>query len=167
MEAMPGTKGELLERIDREWAALQQTITGLSEEQLQVQDAGGWSIKDNLAHLAAWEHFMAGHYLQGQPASVAMGIDEATMKTGDEDVINRMIFARSQHRSVADVLADANRVHGATVEALQATSWDDLTRPVSQDDLQARPVLLWVVGNTYEHYAEHAARIRAHIATLR
>ena len=167
MEPMPETKGELLERIDREWAALQQIITGLSEEQLQVQDAGGWSIKDNLAHLTAWEQFMVGHYLEGQSASAAMGIDEATMSAGDDDVINEMIFSRTQHRSVADVLADSDRVHTATVIALEATSWEDLLRLVSPDDPQARPVLLWVAGNTYEHYAEHAPRFQAHIATLR
>ena len=167
MEAMPETKAELLERIDREWSALQQMIAGLSEEQLQVRDAGGWSIKDNLAHLAAWEHFMVGHYLQGQPAPVAMGIDEATMSTGDDDVINEKIFWRSQQRSAGDVLAELARVHAATVTALEATSWDELMRPVSPDDPQARPLLLWVAGNTYDHFAEHATRIQAHIATLR
>ncbi len=166
-QRMPETKVELLAWIDREWSSLQQIIDGLTEEELQVHDAGGWSIKDNLAHLAAWEQFMVGHYLEGQPASVAMGIDEATMAADDEDIINAMIFQRSQQRSVADVLADSGRVHAATVAALEATSWEDLMRPVAPDDPQARPVLLWVAGNTFDHYAEHAARIRVHAAALR
>lgn len=164
---LPETKAELLAWIDREWSSLRQIIDGLTEGELQVRDAGGWSIKDNLAHLAAWEQFMVGHYLEGQPAAVAMGIDEATMAGDDEDDINEMIFQRSQRRSVADVLADSDRIHVATVAALEATPWEDLMRPVTPDDPQARPLLLWVAGNTFDHYAEHAPRIRAHAATLR
>jgi hypothetical protein len=167
MKRMPETKTELLEWIDREWTSLQQIIAGLTEAELQGRDAGGWSIKDNLAHLAAWEQFMVGHYLEGQPAFVAMGIDEATMNTDDEDIINEMIFLRNRQRAVAEVLADSGLIHAATVVALEATSWDELVRAAFQDDPQARPVLLWVAGNTYEHYAEHAPRIRTHVATLR
>ena len=38
----------------------------------------------------------------------------------------------------------------------------DLMRPVYPDD--PRPVLAWVVGNTYEHYREHRLNIQAQLA---
>ena len=53
--SLPRTRADLMARIQRDWAALEETIADLIEEQMSVPDAGGWSIKDNLAHLTAWE----------------------------------------------------------------------------------------------------------------
>ena len=39
-------------------------------------------------------------------------------------------------------------------EVLRATPWEELTGPFP-GDREGRPALLWVVGNTYDHYGEH------------
>ena len=42
---------------------------------------------------------------------------------------------------------------------LDATPFEDLLKPRHADDPQKRPVLLSVLGNTTEHFAEHRATI--------
>ena len=49
--------------------------------------------------------------------------------------------------------------HAALMVALGKLSDADLQKPYSHfqptDSKQKRPVIGWVAGNTYEHYAEH------------
>jgi len=157
----PRDKAELMERIHREWDALERSIAGLSDAQMSAPDAGGWSAKDNLAHLTAWEQFMLRRHVQGGPAHEAMQVDEATMAQAGEDGLNDIIFRRNRDRPVSEVLADARRSHQQVLDTLEQMSYADLTKPRVFDDAQARPLIGWVIGDTYEHYREHGANIRA------
>jgi len=159
--AMPQDKNYLLERIQHEWAALMQAIEGLTPEQMSVPDAGGWAIKDNLAHLTAWEQFMLLHYLQGRPPHEAMQIDAVTMERLDENGINAVLFERNRNRPVADILTDLRHSHEQVVAFLEQMPFSDLMKPRFLDDPQARPLINWVIGNTYEHYQEHRQTIQA------
>ena len=151
----PRDQADLLERIQREWAALEQAIVGLSDEQMSTPGEGGWTIKDHLAHLAAWEQFMLQHYLRGRPAHEVMQVDEATWKTLDENGMNDILYQRSQLCTVSEVLADRRRSHEQVVSTLEQTPFADLMKPHYADDPQARLLIGWVIGNTYEHYLEH------------
>ena len=157
----PKDKADLLARIQQEWSALMQSIAGLSDEQMSMPDPGGWSIKDNLAHLTAWEQLMLRSYLQGQPAHDVMHIDAATLETADEDSINAILFERNRHRPVADVLAGLRRSHEQVTAKLEQMSFADLMKPRFADDPERRPLVGWVIGNTYDHYREHRAAIEA------
>jgi hypothetical protein len=155
----PRDKAELLARIDREWQALQQAFAGLSEQQMSVPDAGGWSIKDNLAHLAAWERFMRLHYLGNTPPHEAMGIDQETFQTLDEEGTNAIIFQRNKGRSLTDVLEELSRTHAESLARLEAMSFEEMMKPRLPDDPQKSPVIGVIIGNTYEHYREHRITI--------
>jgi hypothetical protein len=102
------------------------------------------------------------HYVQGRPAHEVMQVDEATWKTLDENGINAIVHDRNQHRPTSDVLADWRRSHEQVVATLEQMPFADLMRPLYPDDPQARPLIGWVIGNTYEHYQEH----RNYIQTL-
>ena len=159
--ARPQNTAALLERILRDWIALEQTFAGLSEEQMNVPGTGGWSIKDHLAHLAAWEQFMLQHHLQGRPEHEVVQVDEATWKTLDEDGENAILHQRSQARSLVEVLAERRRSHEQVVATLEHTPFADLMKPHYPDDPKARPLIEGVIGNTYEHYQEHRGYIEA------
>ena len=156
---LPQDKTQLLQRIDREWAALERVIESLNEEQMTKLDAGGWSIKDNLAHLAIWEEFMRLHHLQNLPASEVLDIDEEIYQRGDENEMNDIFLQRSKSRSLADVLAELRRTHAQVLADLAQIPFADLLEQHYPDDPEARPVLGWVIGNTYEHYQEHRLTI--------
>ena len=159
-ETYPTSTAELLERIQRGWDDLWTAIDGLTPAQMETPDAGGWSIKDNLAHLTAWERYMLLHYLQGRAAGEAMGLDEATAQS-HYDEINAAIYERSRSRTLVDVMASAQTSHNEVVEYLASLPFETLMRQKDADDPEKRPLLAWVAGNTYEHYEEHLDAIRA------
>ncbi|MDD5370932.1 MAG: ClbS/DfsB family four-helix bundle protein, partial [Anaerolineaceae bacterium] len=155
----PRDKAELLARIQREWDALGQAYAGLSDEQMSVPDTGGRSIKDNLAHLTAWESFMRLAYLRGRPTDEAMGIDAVTLNHADEDGINAILFEHNKDRSVADILAELDQSHQAVLADLAGMSFEEIMRQLDPQDPKRRPLINWIIGNTYEHYQEHRASI--------
>ena len=42
---------------------------------------------------------------------------------------------------------------------LDAMSFDDLMKPRHADDPEKRPILMWVLGDTTEHFLEHRETI--------
>lgn len=49
-------KERLFQRINDSWGALQDAIAGLTDEQLTTPGVTGhWSVRDLMAHVAAWE----------------------------------------------------------------------------------------------------------------
>ncbi len=158
---LPRDTADLLDRIRREWAALEHVYAGLSDEQMTRPGAEGWSVKDHLAHLTAWEQFMLAHHLQGRPAHEVLEIDAATLKTLDENGENAILRQRSQGQSVAQVLAGRQQSLAQVMATLEQTPFAALMQPHLPDDPQARPLILRITGNTYEHYQEHRAYIQA------
>ena len=162
-EEIPQDKAELIARISDEWKALLQTIEKITPNQMTIPDVGGWSPKDNLAHLAAWERFMLRRYLQGQLPHQAMQIDEATLEHLDEDGINQILFERNSLRRLDDVVQELQQTHVELLDTLEQMTFADLMQP-NAEDTQRRPVIIWVMGNTYQHYQEHRQSIQAFIA---
>lgn len=155
----PRDKRELLERIRREWNALDRAIAGLGEQQMTIPDEGGWSIKDNLAHLAAWERLMRLQALQHRPGHEALGVDEAAYRTLDENGINAILQQQNRDRPLEEVLTEHRRSHAEVMADLTGLTFEEMLKPLDADDSQRRPLLSWITGNTYEHYREHRETI--------
>ncbi len=157
---LPRNKANLMKRIRREWSALMRTIEGLTPERMSAPMPGGWSIKDHLAHLATWEQFLVHHHIQGQPPHQVMEIDAETFKRLDETGLNEMIRKGNRFRPAPDVLANLRTSHAQVLQTLVSMSFDELKEPRYSDDPEKRPLIDWVIGNTYEHYAEHRQDIK-------
>ena len=158
--SVPKDKADLLARIQREWSALLQTIDKLSPAQMSTPGAGGWSVKDNLAHLTAWEQFLLHYHLHGQPAHEVMDLDAASFERLDEDGLNAVLYERHKDRSVEAALTDLRHTHDEVVLTLEQMKFADLLQPRYADDRQRRAVLGWVIDNTYKHYQEHRQTIQ-------
>jgi hypothetical protein len=154
-----GNKSELMSAITREWELLMEVVSRLDETQMTSPDEGGWSPKDNLAHLAEWMNVLTGYHLDRRPAHEVLGVSEEVTKGWDMEVINPVLFERNRDRSTEDVLAWLKQVYAETVRKLESMSFDELLAPRHADDPQKRPLLLWVLGDTTEHFAEHRATI--------
>ena len=152
---LPDSMAELLERIEREWTALLAAIDTLSAEQLLPPDAGGWTAKDNLAHLTEWERFLINNQFEGQAPPAAMNIEAAVLEKLDEAGINAVLLKRVQARPLPDVLDDLQQTHERLLAALDRVSFLELQKPTRSLGPNAEPALMWVIYNTYEHYAEH------------
>lgn len=158
-EWIPENKYELMSAIKREWGLLMDVVARLNEQQMNTPDAGGWSPKDNLAHLAEWMGSLMGYHMDKRPAHEVMGIPEEAAKGWDMEVINPILFERNKDRSIEDVLRQLSQVYDILTAKLEAMSFDELMAPRHPEDPEKRPLLLWVIGDTSDHFAEHRAVI--------
>ena len=161
MQDQVSDKSELLQLIDREWDALQSTIDGLNEDQLtRPTDAGGWTAKDHIAHLAAWENSMV-FLLKGKARHDGLGISESVYLTGEVDAINDAIFQNVRGIPLADVQHRLADVHEQMLALLAKLSDGDLQLTYSDylPDEPGRedgsPILNRVFGNTAHHFDLH------------
>jgi hypothetical protein len=158
-EWIPENKYELMSSIQREWGLLMDVVAKLDEKQMTTPDAGGWSPRDNLAHLSEWMKAMMGHHIDKRPASEVMNIPEDATKGWDMEVINPILFERNRNRSTQDVLDELRQTYEGVISRLEGLSFEELMAPRHPKDPEKRPLLMWVIGDTSDHFAEHRAVI--------
>lgn len=158
-EWMPKDKAELMSAIRREWNLLIALADSLTDEQMTTPDSGGWSPKDNLAHLGEWMNVLMGYHMDKRPAHEVIGVSEDVVKGWDMEVINPVLFNRNKTRSRSEVMNEVKQIHARLMARLEATPFEDLLKPRHADDPEKRPLLLWVLGDTTEHFQEHRKTI--------
>jgi hypothetical protein len=156
---LPKNTSDLLDVIGQEWTALMQVVDRLTPGQMTTPDAGGWSPKDNLAHLAEWMKILLGYHMDKRPAHEVVGVPPEVTRDWDMDVINRVLLERNRLRPSGEVLAELKRVYAEVIARLQTTPFDELMAPRHADDPEQQPLLNWVLGNTAGHFAEHRLSI--------
>lgn len=156
---LPATKTALLAQIRQDRAALEQWLAQLSPAQMTQPGPEGWSVKDHLAHLVAWEQVLLGRHLQGRPFPEVAGIDEATWSKGrmSEDEINAYFQARDKDLPLQEVLDRFHRSYQQVLDALEEIDEATLFAPFRN---RPDPLAAVVAGNTYEHYREHERWMR-------
>jgi DinB superfamily len=145
-----------MRRIELSWNELAELVN-------QVQDAGGltkvgasgWTVKDHLVHVGAWERSLFA-LIQSQDRPAAMGVAETAEGA---DAINEEIRKLHARDTPEEALAYFRESHVQLVAALGKLTDADLQKPYSHfqpsGPEEKRPVIGWVAGDTYEHYAEH------------
>ena len=156
---IPGSKAELIASIEHEWKALMEVAAKLDFTQMTTPDIGGWSPKDNLAHLAEWMKVLMGYHLDRRPSHEVLNVPEEVTKGWNMEIINPVLFERNRNRAVQDVLAELKGVYAELINKLESLTYEELLKPRHADDPEKRPVLIWVLGDTTEHFAEHRATI--------
>jgi hypothetical protein len=158
-EWIPGNKRELMSAIKREWKLLMDVAEKLTDEQMTTPDAGGWSPKDNLAHISEWMKALMGIHMDRRLGHEVLGVSEEVTKGWDMEIINPVLFERNRNRSRQDVLDELNQVYEQLTAKLESMTFEDLMEPRHEDDLEKRPLLLWILGDTTDHFAEHRETI--------
>ena len=158
-EWIPKDKLELMSAIEQEWKLLINVAERLTDIEMTTPDEGGWSPKDNLAHLSEWMKVLMGYHMDHRPSHEVLGVSEDVTKDWDMEVINPVLFERNRNRSRQDVLDELKKVYEKLSAKLESMSFDDLLKPRHADDPEKRPVLMWVLGDTTEHFLEHRETI--------
>lgn len=149
-----------IEPIETSWAELADLVDQISAASgLTTVGADGWTVKDHVAHVGAWERSLLA-LIVGQSRAAAMGVSETAEGT---DAINEEIRKLHAKDTPEEALAYFRDSHAQMVAELGKLSDADLQKPYSafqpSEPDEKRPVVGWVAGNTYEHYAEHIAWI--------
>lgn len=158
-EKQPRSTTELLADIDREWKALMAAVKKLTPEQMTKPDAGGWSPKDNLAHLSEWLRGLMEYHMDGHPIQEVFSLPRDRKQPWDDDAVNAVIYARNRGRSSKEVLGELERVYGQLIARLRSVPFEDLLKP-DAGNRAGKTLLAYVLANTTEHFAEHRATIQ-------
>ena len=158
-EWIPGSKAELISAIRREWKHLMDVVQKLDEQKMTTPDEGGWSPKDNLAHLSEWMNSLMGYHIDKRPPEEVMRLTPEQAEGWDMEIINPVLFERNKDRPIQDVLDELKQTYERLLAKLDAMPFEDLLKPRHADDLEKRPLLMWVLGDTTDHFVEHRETI--------
>lgn len=171
MSKQPRNVEELVARIEAAWNTLDAQIARYPEDVITgPTDAAGWTIKDHLAHLTAWEASVMGIIRDGQPQNETMRVDRALWEAGDLDAINEQVRLQTANDSLAQVMEAGRPTHRDLLSALDAITPERLQQRWTdgvEDGSDAPTILEKVIGNTVEHYPEHGEWIAAIAASGR
>lgn len=156
---IPKDKPELISAIEREWKLLLQLAEKLTDKQMTTPDSGGWSPKDNLAHIAEWMKILTGYHMDHRPSHAVLNLPEEATNDWDFNIINDILFKRNKERSLDDVINELKQIYSETYTRLNAMSFDDLIQPRDADDPKNSSILLRALDNTVEHFLEHRETI--------
>jgi hypothetical protein len=140
----------LLERLDAAWTALTYSYADLPNSRLlQPGVVEDWSVKDILTHVTTWEE----EALQHLPLVIAGGTPPRYVAQGGIDSFNARATDNGRRLSLAEVLRRRDETHARLVDFIR--SQPDGT---FGGQTRARRRLRL---DTYGHYPEHTAAIRA------
>lgn len=159
------TLAQLKADIDTAWEELSAFLSGLSEKQLtSPRDREGWTVKDHLTHLMAWEESVIVLF-KGNPRHVGLGVDRALYAAGSFDLINASIQQQRKDIPIQSVMDGLLSTHEELMRRLDLVTDDDLNRPTrvlfpgaAADETRSLAGI--VLDNTAEHFREHLHWIR-------
>ena len=119
-------KNRLIAVLNEENAYWQALLDDIGEANMtQPEVAGGWSIKDIVAHLTGWRRRTVRRFqaaLNHEPDVTPPWPSELQ----EDDEINAWIYESNRHRPLAEVLSDSREVFQQLVETLDAFSEEEL-----------------------------------------
>ena len=90
-----------------------------------------------------------------ETAEEVMRLTKEQTEGWDMEVINPLLYERNKDRASGDVLAELKQTYEKLIAKLEAIPFEELLKPRHANDPEKRPLLLWVLGDTSEHFAEH------------
>ena len=158
-DTLPNNKAELISQIEREWSALMDVVGQLSPEQMNTPDEGGWSPKDNLAHLTEWMNILVDYYFDRHPAHEVIGVDPEVTENWDYELMNDIMFQQDRYQSLEQVLDELKSAYTKVLARLESMTFEELMKHRRVGDFYNGPIIEWVISNTSDHFAEHRETI--------
>jgi hypothetical protein len=152
-------KAQILNELRDEFDRWENILAGLSEAQITAPDlSDGWSIKDVMAHLWAWQ--------QRSIARMEAALDNTEPKfpkwpeefdpemEGQPHDLNAWIYEANKDKSWAQVYGNWRTGFLRFIELAEAIPQDDLLTPGRYAWLDGHPLSL-VLTASCEHHEEH------------
>ena len=164
----PTNKAELLQRLQEkrlDFDNLIATVPAITAEEPNLPN--DWSVKDLLAHVAAYERWMAGNIQavnEGRLPTDAELYDEGqVLDSGDPydlDTLNASIYEHFHGKSWPEIRAFAGDAYARLIEAISNAPEEDFGREGLHPWLDNGSLLSRLPELTYGHYADHDADLR-------
>ena len=159
------SKTQLLAELNNENAYWQALLDDIGEANMtQPEVAGGWSIKDIVAHLTGWRRRTVRRF----QATLKQESDFTPLwpsELQEDDEINAWIYESNRDRPLADVLRDSHEVFQQLVNAINTFSDDELQDPQRFEWLEGEPLSGKFVFSHF--HEEHEPDMRAWLDRVR
>ena len=164
----PISKKQLLAEMQSEQAAWLALLDEIGEENMtQPEVAGGWSIKDIVAHITGWRRRTVQRFRAALDSTVDMAPYWPAELDADDDVdeINAWIYRANRDRPLADVLDDSREVFQQVVNAIEAMSEEQLNDPQRLPWLEGERLTGALIFSHF--HEEHESDMRAWLARVK
>ena len=157
-------QADLLAELNAENEAWEGLLADIGEDRMEEPGvAGAWSIKDVVAHLAAWRRRTVGRI-----EAVANGRPEPAPSwpadLQQDDDINAWFHERDRDKSVREVLTESRAVFQQLVSAVAKLPEDALNDPARFPWMEGAPLTgAALFGHFHD---EHEADMRAFLSRL-
>src|SRR5262245_35124371 len=141
---------QLLARVDKAWAALEESYARLSDgELMEAGVTGTWCVRDILAHVTTWEEEALKHL----PLILEGGTPPRySVRYGGLDAFNARMMEDKRGLTLLEVREQLAATHGRLIEFVQRVPEHHL---IGDTRFRRRLRL-----DTYGHYPIHAEAIR-------
>ena len=140
---------QLLTKLDKAWAEIEESFAGLSESQMTEPGVtGDWSVKDILAHVTTWEE----EALKYLPLILTGGKPPRYIQYGGIDGFNAQMAEQKRGLALSDVQRQLDETHRRLLDYIRSVPEEHFTR---ETRFRHRLRL-----DTYRHYPMHARAIR-------
>jgi hypothetical protein len=140
----------LLDSLEAAWVALTESYAGVPDAKLvEPGVVDDWSVKDVLSHVTTWEEEALRHL----PLIIAGGTPPRYAAQGGIDAFNARATEAGRRLSLAEVLRRRDKTHARLLEFIGSQPAGTFA---GQTRARRRLRL-----DTYGHYPEHTAAIRA------
>ncbi len=153
------TRDELTERISRGYERLQGLVTRADSARLSTDRVfDDWTVKDVLAHIAAWQSVMVTNLFRLERGQTFLytGLSDAQV-----DELNARFHAELKDWPPEKVLADLEGSYRQLISRVRLLSDQELNVPRHFKQLRGRPLWQVIAENTFEHYEEHLPALEA------
>ena len=137
---MADLKTRLIQLLDLSRSFQQQLIADLTPAERNATGTWEeWSIKDELAHVVAWQFNSLARMsalLQAEPVP----------DFGDFEAINQAVYRTNHERPLAEIVAEADRAHVDLVNLIDASSEADLSEPARFSDQAPRSLAAQIMS---------------------
>ena len=159
------SKAQLLAELNDENAYWQALLDDIGEaNMIQPEVAGGWSIKDIVAHLTGWRRRTVSRLRAIMNHESAFTLPWPP-ELQDDDEINAWIYEANRDRPLADVLSDSSEVFQQLVDVIAAFPDDGLQNPQLAAWLEGVPLSGRLL---FDHFhEEHEPDMRAWLDRVR
>jgi len=153
------TKSKLLDLIMSERRKLEDSLALFSPEEKTMSGVeNGWSVKDIMAHISAWEGKMRLWLVQ-----IVSGVTPDRPPPGepwpDLDQLNQQIYDENRTKPLAVAEAEFISSYQESLRLVSSMPEEDLIDPQRYEWSRSDPLYYLVGGNTFWHYEEHLVSI--------
>jgi hypothetical protein len=167
-QELPRNRAELLESIADSWNPYVALIDSLADDEWTGKtDERGWTVKDHVAHITAWENVVVEVFQHGSPQYETLQIPESEwMATGMEGA-NTLLHTRKAGQSLRRVKSNRDITHARVVTMISGLSEQDIHRPFADFGAALAPgsVIVEMMRHLTSHYDAHRFRIATLLAS--